>query len=269
MPIGATEIVKLKNSRIEIDQSGRGAPVLLLHGEDGFELGDSAAVLTDHLAGRHTVYRPRMPGFGKSTLPDTLRDIDEMSYEWLDLLDNIDLKGVTIIGFSVGGWLALEMAAKSCARLRRLVLTGSVGLKFGDAYDRDIGDIYFHNTADVRAMRFHDPAADPHLDLTTLTKREALALAKQREAIAKLCWEPYFHTPSLRSRLHRVTLPTLVVQGMKDRMTPTKYGRALARELPNARYVGIPRAGHFPHIEQPDAFVDAVDAFFRETGRKR
>ena len=55
MPIGATEIVKLKNSRIEIDQSGRGAPVLLLHGEDGFELGDSAAVLIDHLAGRHSV----------------------------------------------------------------------------------------------------------------------------------------------------------------------------------------------------------------------
>ena len=79
MPIGATKIVKLKNSRIEIDQSGRGAPVLLLHGEDGFELGDSAAVLIDHLAGRHTVYRPRMPGFGKSTLPDTLRDIDEMN----------------------------------------------------------------------------------------------------------------------------------------------------------------------------------------------
>jgi len=253
-----TDILKLQQARIEVERLGKGPPLLMLHGEDGYEL---HADFIGLLSTRFEVFLPRMPGFGKSTLPDTIRNIDDIAYLWLDLLDHYKLKSVTFFGASVGAWLALEMATKNCDRIEKMVIAGAVGVKFGRAYDRDIADIYFHAADRVRAMRFCDPAKDPHADMTGYTKAQAFAVARQREAIVKLCWEPYMHNPALRRRLNRVTPPTLVVWGAKDGMTPPKYGRALARNLPDASFVSIARAGHFPHIEQPDLFGQALDSF--------
>jgi pimeloyl-ACP methyl ester carboxylesterase len=256
-----TDILKLQDARIQVERRGRGAPLLLLHSEDAYELD---LPLIDDLATRYEVFLPRMPGFGKSTLPDGIRNVDDISYLWLDVLDHYGLKEVTVVGFSVGAWLAAEIATKNSTRLKRLVLTGAVGVKFGGAYDRDIEDIYFHPADRVRAMRFCNPALDPQADMTGLSKAEALAVARQREAIARLCWDPYLHNPALRSRLNRVTVPTLVVWGARDGMTPPKYGRALARVLPDARFASLPRAGHFPHIEQPARFQQVLDDFLAD-----
>ena len=257
----ATDILKLQDARIHVERRGRGAPLLLLHSEDAYEFD---LPLIDELAARFEVFLPRMPGFGKSTLPDSIRNVDDISYLWLDLLDHYGLNDVTVIGFSVGAWLAAEIASKNCTRLKRLALTGAVGVKFGGAYDRDIEDIYFHPADRVRAMRFCDPALDPQADMTGLSKAAALAVARQREAVAKLCWDPYLHNPALRPRLNRVTVPTLVVWGAKDGMTLPKYGRALARALPDSRFASLPRAGHFPHIEQPDRFRQVLDNFLAD-----
>lgn len=256
-----TEILKIQQARIEVERLGKGPPLLMLHSEDGYELN---MPLIEDLSSRFEVYLPRMPGFGKSTLPDSIRNIDDISYLWLDLIEHFNLKNVTVLGFSVGAWLALEIATKNGDRLEKLVLAGAVGVKFGGAYDRDIADIYFHPAGRVRAMRFCDPAKDPQADMTGYTKARALAVARQREAIAKLCWEPYMHNPALRRRLNRATPPTLVVWGAKDGITPPKYGRALARNLPDAAFVSIPRAGHFPHIEQPERFGEALDRFLSD-----
>jgi pimeloyl-ACP methyl ester carboxylesterase len=253
-----TEILKFQQARIEVERLGKGPPLLLLHGEDGYELNLD---LIEKLSVRFEVFVPRMPGFGKSTLPDSVRNVDDIAYLWLDLLDHYKLKNVTVVGTSVGAWLALEIATKNSDRLKKLVLAGAVGVKFGGAYDRDIADVYFHSADRVRAMRFFDPAKDPQADMTGYTKAQALAVARQREAIVKLCWEPYMHNPALRQRLNRVTLPTLVLWGAKDGMTPPKYGRALARNLPDSSFVSIARAGHFPHIEQPELFGQALDNF--------
>jgi pimeloyl-ACP methyl ester carboxylesterase len=253
------EVLKLQNARVEVECLGNGPPLLLLHGEDGYEL---EMHLVDQLASRYCVYLPRMPGFGKSTLPSTIRSMDDISYLWLDLIDHYKLRNVTVIGFSIGAWLALEIATKSNDPFDKMLLSGAVGVKFGGIYDRDIEDIYFHPADRVRAMRFFDPAMDPRVDMTGYSKRQAIAVAREKEAVAKLCWEPYMHNPALRYRLNRVRLPTLVVWGAKDGITPLKYGRALARSLPDADFLSISRAGHFPHIEQPQRFAAVVDDFF-------
>jgi pimeloyl-ACP methyl ester carboxylesterase len=258
-----TDILKLQQTRIEVQRTGKGAPLLFLHGEDGYELDGG---LIGHFAKKYEVFAPRLPGFGKSTLPDSIRSMDDAAYLWLDLIDHYGLEKIRVAGFSVGGWLALELATKTPALFDRLLLSGPLGLKFGGAYDRDIEDIYFHPADKVRAMRFHDPAADPHADLSGLSKRRALAYAREREAVAKLFWDPYFHNPSLVHRLNRARMPTLVVSGLKDGMTKPAYGRTLATKLPNAKFAGIPAAGHFPHIERPARFLVAADAFL--AGRK-
>lgn len=256
-----TDILKLQQARIEVERLGKGPPLLLLHSEDGYELD---MPLVEQLASRYSVYLPRMPGFGRSTLPESVRTIDDIAYLWLDLIDRYNLRNIKILGFSTGAWLALEMASKNSDRIGKMALTGAVGVKFGGAYDRDIADIYFHSADRVRAMRFFDPAKDPQADMTGYTKRQAFAVARQREAVVKLCWEPYLHNPSLRHRLNRVSSPTLVVWGAKDGMTDLRYGRALARNLPDATFVTIPRAGHFPHIEQPERFAEALGGFLSD-----
>jgi pimeloyl-ACP methyl ester carboxylesterase len=111
-------------------------------------------------------------------------------------------------------------------------------------------------------MKFHDVSKDPRV-LTEMSDQEALFEAQAREATAKLCWEPYFHNPSLRYRLNRVTVKTLVMWGAQDGFVKPAYGRAYAKRMPNAKFVSIPKAGHFPHIEQPDAFMKELRAFLR------
>ncbi len=261
--VADTDILKIQQARIEVQRAGKGAPLLFLHSEDGYELEGG---LIGHFAQKYEVFAPRLPGFGKSTLPESIRSMDDIAYLWLDLIDRYGLKGVRVAGFSIGAWLALELATKNPDPFDRLLLSGPLGLKFGGAYDRDIEDIYFHPTDRVRAMRFHDPAADPHADLSGLSKRRALAYAKEREAVAKLFWDPYFHNPSLTHRLNRVRMETLVVAGREDGLTKPVYGRSLARKLPRAKFTGILNAGHFPHVERPAPFLKKADAFL--AGRK-
>lgn len=258
MSAGDREFIKLQEAKIEVQLRGdRGKPLLLLHSEDNYE---TTQPFVEELAGKYRVFIPRMPGFGRSTLPESVMTIDDMSYIYLDLLDHYGLTDVNVIGFSVGGWLAAEMASKSCARLSRLVLVDPLGIKVGSKYDRDIEDIYYLPFDTVKELKFHDPAKDPRV-LTEMNDREAYLLARHRESTAKLCWKPYFHNPSLKYRLNRITAKTLVIWGTNDGLAKTKYGRAFAKRIPGAKFVSIPKAGHFPHIEQPDAFMKEVRAF--------
>ena len=87
-------------------------------------------------------------------------------------------------------------------------------------------------------------------------------IARNREATALYAWEPYFHNPKLRRWLHRITVPTLLLWGADDRfVTAAYYGAAYRGAIPGALFETIDRAGHFPHVEEPTAFVERVRAF--------
>lgn len=260
MSAGSREFIKLQEAKVEVQRRGKsGKPLLLLHSEDNYE---TTQPFVDELAKKYRVFMPRMPGFGRSTLPDSVMKIDDMSYIYLDLLDHYKLTDVNVIGFSVGGWLAAEMATKNCARLSKLVLVNPLGVKLGGKYDRDIEDIYYRPFDYVKKLKFHDPDKDPRV-LTEMSDREAYLLARHRESTARMCWNPYFHNPSLKYRLNRITAKTLMIWGANDGLTKTSYGRAYAKRIPGSKFVTIPKAGHFPHIEQPDTFMKEVRGFLR------
>ncbi|MBT7243649.1 MAG: alpha/beta hydrolase [Flavobacteriaceae bacterium] len=249
----------LQEAEIDVEIKGMGLPLLLLHSEDRYERGSG---FVEELAKKHRLIMPWMPGFGNSTLPESVTSIEDISYLYLDLLDQMKLTGVSVLGFSVGGWIAAEMATKDCHRLKKLALVTPVGIKNGGPYDRDIEDIYYHPFATVKKMKFHDIKKDPRV-LTEMTDTQALNEAKARETIAKLCWDPYFHNPSLRYRLNRVQVKTLLIWGANDGIVKPAYGRGYARKIPGAQFVNIPKAGHFPHVEQPDAFMEHLRPFLR------
>jgi pimeloyl-ACP methyl ester carboxylesterase len=193
-------------------------------------------------------------------LPKGARTIDDLSYFYLDLLDQLDLSNLTVLGVSLGAWLATEIAVKSTARMARLVMANAVGIKVGDRETRDIADIFAVTDPEYLEMVYYDPKVGRR-DYKALADGEVLAVARAREATARFAWSPYFHNPRLKSRLHRIDIPTLFLWGKHDRMLSEPYGRAYCAAIPGARFELIERAGHFPHQEQPKIFVERVLAF--------
>jgi len=247
----------IEGTRIDVIERGAGRPLLFLHAENGVE---PAVAAIDELAKAARVIAPTHPGFGGSALPHAMRSVDDLSYFYLDLLDQLDLRGVTIVGVSLGAWIAAEIAVKSTARLSRLVMANAAGVKIGDRETRDIADIFALTEQDYLEIAYCDPNVGRR-DYKSLPDGEALAAARAREATARFAWSPYFHNPRLKSRLHRIRIPTLFLWGMHDRMISEAYGRAYCALVPGARFETIEQAGHFPHQEQPVEFAGRVLVF--------
>jgi len=244
-------------ARIETVERGSGRPLFFLHAENGIE---PAAAIIEELAQNARVIAPTHPGFGRSELPKGMRSVDDLSYFYLDLLDQLDLHDVVIVGVSLGAWIAAEIAVKSTARLSRLVMANAVGIKVADRETRDIVDIFALTEKEYLDIVYADPNVGKR-DYKALPDGEVLAAARAREATARLAWNPYFHNPRLKSRLHRIRIPTLFLWGTQDRMLSDAYGRAFCAMIPGARFETIEQAGHFPHQEQPKVFADKVRDF--------
>jgi pimeloyl-ACP methyl ester carboxylesterase len=109
-------------------------------------------------------------------------------------------------------------------------------------------------------LAYFDPKAG-EIDYKNLPDAVALTAARNREAYARLAWSPYMHNPKLKDRLHRLRVPTLFLWGTADRILSEKYGRGYCALIKGAKFETIERAGHFPHLEQPDEFASRVLAF--------
>ena len=253
----AAPTLVVNGTRIDMIERGAGRPLLFLHAENGIE---PAAAAIEELAKGARVIAPTHPGFGRSELPKGMRTVDDLSYFYLDVLDQLDLREIAVVGVSLGAWIAAEIAVKSTARFSRLVMANAVGIKVGDRETRDIVDVFALTEKEFLDIAYCDPARGAR-DYKALPDAEVLAAARAREATARLAWNPYFHDPRLKSRLHRIRIPTLFLWGAHDRMLSEAYGRAYCAMVSGARFELIERAGHFPHQEQPKAFAEKVLAF--------
>ena len=252
--------VEIQDLAIEMTAKGQGRPLLFLHpGHPSGRLDPKAPVL-DALAEHARVLAPTHPGFGAAPAPRELTTIDDLAYLYLDLLDTLNLRDVVVVGVSIGGWIAAEMAVKSTERISALVLANAVGIKPSDRETRDIADIYAVTDKQLAELVWADPArmaANPK----ALPESDLIAMARSRESTGRYAWSPYMHNPKLKGRLHRVRIPTLVLWGTADRVTTTDYGKSYAAAVPGAKFETIEGAGHFPHLEQSQAFAQAVLAF--------
>jgi len=248
---------------LEILERGQGRPILWLHGEDGL---DPAAPFLDLLAAHGRLVAPSHPGFGHSPDANNIDTVDDLAYLYLDLLAERNLRDVIVIGSSLGGWIAAEMAVKSSERMGGLVLVAPLGIKIGDRETRDIPDIFALPPDEVTRLQYRDPARAA-VDHAKLSDDQLTVIARNREATALYAWEPYFHNPKLKRWLHRISVPTLLLWGADDRfVTAAYYGAAYRGAIPGARFETIDGTGHFPHIEEPRAFAERVRGFL--AGRK-
>lgn len=249
--------IEVNGVALEMEVRGSGKPVLFLHPEIGL---DRAGPALDLLAQHARVIAPLAPAYGKPTVPSSFNTIDDIAYLYLDLLDALDLREVSVVGLGIGGWIAAAIAVKNAQRLKRLVLVDAFGVKHGDRETRDIFDMYFVTDADLQKVLYVDEQLVAR-DVGKLPEDELYAIARAREATARYGWRPYMHDPKLKGRLHRIKIPTLVLWGEEDRIVAPDYGRAYAAAIPSARFATVARAGHFPHVEQPQEFARQVLAF--------
>ena len=251
------ETLTVGSMTLDVRRKGTGRPIVYLHAE---QFVDRTEPFLNAMANTFQVIAPRHPGYGATPLPPDCRTVDDLAYLYLDLLDQLDLQDVTLVGASFGGWIALEMAVRNCSRLAKVALISTVGVKLSGREERDFADIFFLPDSEAFPALFADPKRWAP-DYASLPVSEVEALARERQTTAFFGWKPYLHKPGLQQWLHRVKLPTLVLWGEQDRFATPAYGRRLAERLPKAEFKLVSDAGHYPQIEQAEAVVCAIAAF--------
>lgn len=239
---------------VRIDERGSGRPILVLHGGGGPQsVSGFAAAVSEHAH----VLSPIHPGFAGEPRPEWFNSIDDLALTYLELLERLDLHEVMVVGFSIGGWIASELAVRDTTRLGSIVLVNAVGIQ---VEGHEIADVFPLTPGELSALSFHNPAVF-RIDPATLSPDQIAATAANFQTLGVYGREQGMHDPKLRRRLGRVTIPALVVWGESDGVVDPDYGRAYAQAFPNARFKLIPEAGHVPQIEQPDRLLKLVWEF--------
>jgi pimeloyl-ACP methyl ester carboxylesterase len=236
------------------DAAAGGTGVLILHGGAGPR---SVAGLAAGLSQHAYVIVPTHPGFDGTPRPDWTDSVADLAVAYLDLIDELALNGVMVIGSSIGGWIAAEMGLRdNHERIACLTLIDAVGIK--PEPPLEIADPAKLGPVKTGELAFHNPAL--RVNPATMSEEQRAAMGANARTQAVYTGTPGYD-PKMRGRLHRVTMPVLVLAGEEDGIVPVAYERALADSFPRATFRSIPEAGHFPHIEQPTAVFAAIGDF--------
>ena len=259
-PGSQTRDVKLRpDLTVSVAEAGNGRPALVLHGGGGPE---TVAPITAHLAETMRTLAPVHPGFNGTDRPQWLASIGELAGAYLDLLAAEELHDVLVVGNSIGGWIACEMAVRGAeSAIGALVLIDSVGIEVAG---QPVRDFFSLSPREVADYTFHDGErfyADPE----QMAPEQAETLQANMGTLRILAGDPYMHDPGLRERLAEVMLPALAIWGDSDEIASPDYGRALAQSLGDCRFELVADGGHVPQLEQPAAVFSLIDSFARET----
>lgn len=249
----------VRDISLETLEAGRGSPLLFLHGMAGAAASREAIAL---LGETHHVIAPSHPGYGASARPPGFDSIDDLAYLYLDVIERVAAEEgpVTVVGCSIGAWVAAEAAVRSQASVSALVLSTPLGIKVGGVLDRDILDLYSHSPEAIRGALYHDPEFGV-IDFSAMADEELEQHFKNLESTAMYGWKPYMHNPKLLGRLGRITVPTLIVRGRSDTFLSESLPLAYRDAIPGAALCTVELAGHEPEREQPTQFTRVVSEF--------
>ena len=253
------EIVEAAGAKIQLIKAGMGEPLLVLHDEMGHPgwLG-----FHRQLAEHHTLHIPSHPGYGKSSHLDWIMTVRDLAGWYLDALDDLGLGGVNVMGLSMGGWIAAEMAAVCPHQFSKLVLVGAPGIRppAGEVLDMFLlvaqefltaGVLDPTNTQEFKQICPDEPAAE---------QVEAWEVA--REETCRLTWRPYMYDQALPHLLRRLKgVPSLIVWGRQDAVVPLSVGEAYHESIQGSRLAILDSCGHRPEIEKPGEFARLVLEF--------
>jgi pimeloyl-ACP methyl ester carboxylesterase len=240
---------------VTVEDTGQGQPFLLLHGGAGpRSVRGFADLLTS--SGHRRAVVPTHPGFEGSDRPGWLNSIEGLARIYCRMLEELDLYHVVVLGNSIGGWLAAEIAVANPSRVDRAVIVDGTGI---DVPEHPATDVSGMSLAEISALSYHNPEAF-RVDPTKLPPEAQAVLAGNRATMAVYAG-PTMSDPSLRARLAGVAVPTLVVWGDSDGIVGAEYGRAFAEAIPGARFEVLINTGHLPQLESPEKLLALLVEF--------
>jgi pimeloyl-ACP methyl ester carboxylesterase len=263
----AEEKLSTQVGKVQVFRGGSGPSVVYLHSAQGETPG---LPLLERLADWADTVAPVFPGFGESEGIDDIDDVEDAVFHLLDVFDQLGLTSPAVVGLSLGGWLAAEIATRYPERTSRLMLVNPAGLYIPG---HEIKEIFGRNLDELAVELFADqdhPVAQlmhqmASLSMSTLTGEIPFEMLKpllqSQAATAKLGWDPYLHNPKLQKRLYRVTAPTLVVHGAQDGLIPRAHAEAYVAGIAGARLVDVDGAAHMLSLEKPDELSALVRDF--------
>lgn len=255
------QIVKIGDVGVSLRRAGEGPPLLFLHGADGYS---QCLPFFDALAERYELIVPEHPGFGASDDPPLIRSVSDMAMFYLDFLETLKLRGLHIVGHSLGGWIAAEILIRDRSRAKSLTLISSAGIRVEGVPS---GDLFIWNREELLRNVFYNQAyADIALSLQP-TEQQLDTMLKNRFTATKLGWQPRWYNPDLEKWLHRVTLPALILWGDEDKIMPPEYAGLWRERLPDARLVMIEKCGHVPQVEKLSETIGPLRDFLAEVSR--
>lgn len=251
--------IDVRGYAVPVQVGGSGPPLILLHGAGGAGL---VGPFEQALARDFRVYAPVHPGFGGTPLADWVQGVDDVALHYVDVIAALGLERPSVVGVSLGGWIATELAVFRPDLLARLVLVSAVGVR----PDEPMPDLFILEPGEAMALLFANPSVAAVLRQAASAPDPELIVRMYEEqaAVARLMWKrPY--NPRLARRLHHVSCPTLVVWGDQDRLLPPKHGEKLAGLLPAARFRLIRGAGHVVPLEAAEELAREIFDFAHST----
>ena len=249
---------RIDGCAVSVQRAGQGEPLLFLHGARGALHWLS---FMDALARRFEVIVPEHPGFGRSETPDWLDTVGDLAYFYLDFIAALGLEKVNLVGTSLGGWIATELAVRDRSALRTLTLVAAAGIHVKGVPK---GDLFLWSPEQTARNLFVDQRFAEAMLSRALPEEEQDLMMKNALMTAKLAWQPRLYNPHLAKWLHRIRTPTLILWGDGDRLIPPAYGSAFRDLIPGAHLEILRECGHLPQLEKPEEFVAAVEGFIAE-----
>ena len=235
-----------------VHTAGQGDPLVVFHGAgtvDGFDFAEPWAE-------KFRVIAPYHPGWGESGDDPTFTEMQDYVMHYLDLFDALNVDTMSIVGFSMGGYLAAKFASQQAKRVKKLVLIGPYGLDVPEHPTLDIIAVSGEAIAPMLVSNFdvlkQRLPETPDLDFVGARYREATSFAR-------LFWE-HPTDPKLPRHLHRVTMPTLIVWGDEDKLIPVQQAQVWHELIRNSEVMVVKGAGHMVQLDKPET-VDAIAKF--------
>lgn len=247
------DIVNILDYALPVAVFGTGSPnFVLLSGAGGPEM---CYPFANRLSQLGTVFVPEHPGFGLAPNPSWLKVPADLANFYALLLSKLNLGDVYLIGHSLGGWVATEMAIRSSARMAGLTLISSAGVKVRGT---PIGDNFLWSPEVLPSKLFHHP--QPPVSKTAPTDDDLIRHLKRQATVAQLVWKPRWHDPALQRWLPSINVPTAIIWGRQDQLFPVGNANLLAEKIPHSTLHILDDCGHVPIIEQPDAAMAIIQA---------